>query len=39
MKQSKVQIYVIKIKLMKIYEDLTYEEVSIQIVDVMNKVL
>ena len=38
-KQSKVQIYVIKIKLMKIYEDLTYEEVSIQIVDVMNKVL
>ena len=39
LKQSKVQIYVIKIKLMKIYEDLTYEEVSIQIVDVMNKVL
>ena len=39
LKQSKVQIYVIRIKLMKIYEDLTYEEVSIQIVDVMNKVL
>ena len=39
MKKSKVQIYVIKIKLMKIYEDLTYEEVSIHIVDVMNKVL
>ena len=31
--------HVVELEPIYIYEDLTYEEVSIQIVDVMNKVL